>query len=147
MATPLIVNGGLRYSACCIEPFLGPESLPHGDALTATLESRSLSTRSVSSCRVGASPNASSGNAMIAPRSFKQLSNNGNDYTDTETADLLGISLGRLRNKLFAGQPLPPRIRPPGCRNRLWPGQAVHAWLEQFTVTVTDSESRSITRS
>ncbi len=55
-------------------------------------------------------------------------------YTDQEMARLLGISLGRLRNKLTAGNPLPPRIQPPGCRHRLWPRQAVHAWLEQFTV-------------
>ena len=59
-------------------------------------------------------------------------------YTDTEIAGLLGISLGRLRNKLCAGSPLPPRIQPPGCRNRLWPCQAVHDWLEQFIVTVAD---------
>ena len=62
----------------------------------------------------------------------------GKYYTDTEIARLLGISLGRLRNKLCAGSPLPPRIQPPGCRNRLWPCQAVHDWLEQFTVTVAD---------
>ena len=65
-------------------------------------------------------------------------SNDGNYYTDTEMARLLGISLGRLRNKLCAGSPLPPRIQPPGCRNRLWPCRAVHDWLEQFTITVTD---------
>ncbi|MCU7838978.1 MAG: hypothetical protein KZQ94_06335 [Candidatus Thiodiazotropha sp. (ex Troendleina suluensis)] len=63
----------------------------------------------------------------------------GKYYTDNEIAGLLGISLGRLRNKLSAGQPLPPRIQPPGCRNRLWPSQAVHEWLAQFTITVTDS--------
>jgi hypothetical protein len=66
-------------------------------------------------------------------------SNDGKYYTDTEIAGLLGISLGRLRNKLCAGSPLPPRIQPPGCRHRLWPCRAVHDWLEQFTVTVTDS--------
>jgi hypothetical protein len=60
----------------------------------------------------------------------------GKYYTDTEIAGLLGISLGRLRNKLCAGSPLPPRIQPPGCRNRLWLCQAVHDWLEQFTVAV-----------
>jgi len=65
-------------------------------------------------------------------------SQHGKYYTDTEIAGLLGISLGRLRNKLCAGSPLPPRIQPPGCRNRLWPCQAVHDWLEQFTVTVAD---------
>ena len=41
---------------------------------------------------------------------------NGTYYIDEEVADLLGISLGRLRNKLCAGNPLPPRIEPPGCR-------------------------------
>ena len=65
-------------------------------------------------------------------------SKRGKYYTDTEIAGLLGISLGRLRNKLCAGSPLPPRIQPPGCRNRLWPCQAVHDWLEQFTITVSD---------
>ena len=56
-------------------------------------------------------------------------------YTDQDIARLLGVSIGRLRNKLTAGSPLPPRIQPPGCRNRLWPREAVHAWLEQFLVT------------
>ena len=62
----------------------------------------------------------------------------GTYYTDDEVADLLGISLGRLRNKLCAGNPLPPRIEPPGCRHRLWPSRAVHDWLEQFTIKVMD---------
>ncbi len=56
-------------------------------------------------------------------------------YTDQDMARLLGISLGRLRNKLTSGSPLPPRIQPPGCRNRLWPKEAVHAWLGQFLTT------------
>ena len=68
-------------------------------------------------------------------------SKGGRYYTDTEIAGLLGISLGRLRNKLCAGSPLPPRIQPPGYRNRLWPCQAVHDWLEQFTITVTDPDT------
>ena len=38
---------------------------------------------------------------------------NGTYYNDDEVANLLGISLGRLRNKLCAGNPLPPRIEPP----------------------------------
>ena len=58
----------------------------------------------------------------------------GKYYTDKEVAGLLGISLGRLRNKLSAGQPLPPRIQPPGCRNRLWSCEAVNDWLAQFTI-------------
>ena len=71
--------------------------------------------------------------------------NSSNDckyYTDNEIARLLGISLGRLRNKLCAGSPLPPRIEPPGCRNRLWPRQAVHEWLAQFTISVTDLQTQ-----
>ena len=60
-------------------------------------------------------------------------------YTDTEIPRLLGISLGRLRDKFCAGSSLPPRIQPPACQNRLWHLQAVHDWLEQFTITVTDT--------
>jgi hypothetical protein len=59
-------------------------------------------------------------------------------YTDVDIARLLGISLARLRNKLTAGDPLPPRIEPPGCRQRLWPRAAVHAWLARYTITATD---------
>jgi hypothetical protein len=59
-------------------------------------------------------------------------------YTDSDVAELLGISIGRLRNKLTSGSPLPPRIQPPGCRNRLWPREVVHAWLEQFLITGAD---------
>ena len=66
-------------------------------------------------------------------------SRKGKYYTDSEIAGLLGISLGRLRNKLSAGHPLPPRIQPPGCRNRLWCCEGVHEWLAQFTVTVSSS--------
>ena len=42
-----------------------------------------------------------------------------------DLARLLDISIGRLRNKLTSGSPLPPRIQPPGCRTRLWPWAAV----------------------
>ena len=61
-------------------------------------------------------------------------------YTDNEIADMLGISLGRLRIKLSAGHPLPPRIQLPGCRNRLWACNAAHEWLEQFTIAMSRSE-------
>lgn len=63
-------------------------------------------------------------------------------YTDADIARLLGISLGRLRNKLTAGNPLPPRIEPPGCRHRLWPCRAVHAWLAQYTVAAMTPPAR-----
>ena len=76
----------------------------------------------------------------------KHLHGDGTYYTDNDIAQLLGISIGRLRNKLTAGSPLPPRIQPPGCRNRLWLREAVHAWLEQFLVTssVTDHQAQKL---
>lgn len=72
------------------------------------------------------------------------LAKDGKYYTDSDIAGLLGISLGRLRNKLSAGNPLPPRIQPPGCRNRLWPCQAVHEWLDRFTITATDPSTYTL---
>lgn len=69
---------------------------------------------------------------------LKQIGTDEKYYTDADVAQLLGISIGRLRNKLTTGCPLPPRIQPPSCRNRLWPRQAVHAWLDQFTITVAN---------
>lgn len=53
-------------------------------------------------------------------------------YDDADLAKLLGISVGRLRNKISAGDPLPPRVRPQGCYKRLWPRQSVHDWLEKY---------------
>ena len=53
-------------------------------------------------------------------------------YDDADIAKLLGISVGRLRNKISAGEPLPPRVRPDGCHKRLWPRESVHEWLRQF---------------
>ena len=52
-------------------------------------------------------------------------------YDDADIARLLGISVGRLRNKISAGDPLPLRVRPQGCYKRLWPRQSVHDWLEK----------------
>ena len=62
----------------------------------------------------------------------------GHYYSDDEVARLLGITVGRLRNKLSAGSPLPPRIQPPGCRYRLWPCAEVHEWLAQFMMCTRD---------
>jgi len=53
-------------------------------------------------------------------------------YTDKEIAALLRITVPRLRNKLNDGCPLPPRIKPPACRHRLWPKEQVHQWLNQY---------------
>ena len=53
-------------------------------------------------------------------------------YSDADVAALLDISIGRLRNKISAGDPLPPRLQVDGFRKRLWPCQAFHEWLRQF---------------
>ena len=53
-------------------------------------------------------------------------------YTDKDIAELLNITVPRLRNKINEGRPLPPRIKPPECRHRLWPKKEVHQWLNQY---------------
>ena len=53
-------------------------------------------------------------------------------YSDADVAALLGISVGALRNKISAGDPLPPRLQPDGCRMRLWPCDAFHEWLRKY---------------
>ena len=54
--------------------------------------------------------------------------------TDDDFAVLLGITVARLRNKVSAGEPLPPYILPPNCRRRLWPSSKVNEWFARFTV-------------
>lgn len=51
---------------------------------------------------------------------------------DEDVAALLKISVQGLRNKLEAGDPLPPRAQPPGMRVRLWPRKEVEEWIRQF---------------
>ncbi|GEM_PF-2623845 len=53
-------------------------------------------------------------------------------YSDEDIATLLGISLSRLRGKIYQGDPLPARIEVPGSRTRLWSKKDVHSWLNQF---------------
>ena len=55
-------------------------------------------------------------------------------YTDEEIANLMGITLNRLRNKIHYEDPLPPRIETPSSRHRLWPVDEVHAWFENHIV-------------
>ena len=61
-------------------------------------------------------------------------------YFDHEVAVFFNITLNRLRNKVSAGDSLPPRIEPPGCRHRLWPKNQFHEWLEMHTVTTTKTK-------
>jgi hypothetical protein len=51
---------------------------------------------------------------------------------DEDVAVLLRVSLKSLRNKIEAGDPLPPRSEPPGMRVRLWPKRQVEEWILQF---------------
>lgn len=51
---------------------------------------------------------------------------------DEDVAGLLKISVQGLRNKLEAGDPLPPRAQLPGMRVRLWPRREVEEWIRQF---------------
>ena len=53
-------------------------------------------------------------------------------YDDADLAKLLGISVGGLRNKISAGDPLPPQVRSQGCYKRLSPRQSVHDSLEKY---------------
>jgi len=67
-------------------------------------------------------------------------------YYDTEIATLLGISLSRLRSKIYQGEPLPARIEIPGSRTRLWNKHDVHSWLDQFKKQDTLFDPRSPVR-
>lgn len=51
---------------------------------------------------------------------------------DEDVAALLRVSLKSLRNKIEAGDPLPPSSQPPGMRVRLWPKKQVDEWILQF---------------
>jgi len=55
--------------------------------------------------------------------------------TDKEFSELLGISIGRLRNKVSGGENLPRRIEPNGCRTRLWPAEEVYMWLDKYLIS------------
>ena len=54
--------------------------------------------------------------------------------SDREIAELLGISVAALRNKIACGAALPPRIQPSGCKHRLWSIDDVQKWLKKFRV-------------
>ena len=51
---------------------------------------------------------------------------------DKDVADILGISIKSLYNKINLQHPLPAYICPPSTRVRLWPVKEFHAWLSRF---------------
>ncbi len=55
-------------------------------------------------------------------------------YHDDDIADLLGISVAGLRNKVDAGDALPPHTKLPRIRARLWPKKETHDWIRQFLI-------------
>jgi len=54
--------------------------------------------------------------------------------SDDDVSRKLKISKSRLRAKLSADQPLPPRIQVPSSRVRLWDMDEVDEWLKSFEV-------------
>ena len=66
-------------------------------------------------------------------------------YTDIQIADLMQISLSRLRAKICHGSPLPNRIELPESRTRLWKRDEVHDWLDKYSVS-SDTSKASIRR-
>lgn len=55
-------------------------------------------------------------------------------YHDEDVAKMLGISLAGLRNKVDAGDALPPHTKLPRIRARLWPKKETHDWIRQFLI-------------
>lgn len=53
---------------------------------------------------------------------------------DEDIAKLFNMTLKGLRNKVDAGDPLPPYTDLPGLRVRLWPRKAVEEWILKFVV-------------
>ena len=64
-------------------------------------------------------------------------------YSDEDIASLLGISLSRLRGKIYQGDPLPDRIQVPGSRTRLWSKKDVHKWLDQFKMQANLDDTKT----
>ena len=51
---------------------------------------------------------------------------------DDDICKVFGISKSRLRAKLSANEPLPPRIEIPESRVRLWRMSEVYNWINKF---------------
>jgi predicted DNA-binding transcriptional regulator AlpA len=65
-----------------------------------------------------------------------------NDFlNDRQLAEILGISIQSLRNKISSSENLPDRVQLPGCRKRLWPTKKVYQWLEMYTVSSIENKS------
>jgi hypothetical protein len=65
-------------------------------------------------------------------------------FHDDDVAKLFRMTVEGLRNKIDAGDPLPPYSNPPGLRVRLWPKDEVKEWVMKFVVgqsVVFDNQS------
>lgn len=58
--------------------------------------------------------------------------------TVDDLAALLRLAPGTIRNKLSRGESLPPSVRLPGCRRRLWREHEVKEWLHHRTIKSAD---------
>ena len=66
--------------------------------------------------------------------------------SDQNVADILGISLKSLYNKVSQQDPLPVYICPPSTRVRLWPVKDFHEWLAQFRYETSQSARTQLDR-
>lgn len=66
--------------------------------------------------------------------------------SDQNVADILGISLKSLYNKINLQHPLPTYICPPSSRVRLWPEKDFHEWLSQFRSETSTSVNGQLNR-
>ena len=63
---------------------------------------------------------------------------------DPYVADLLGMSVKALRNKVARGDPLPPFIQPPGMRVRLWPRDGFDEWMASHIAATEVAKPKSL---
>ena len=64
--------------------------------------------------------------------------------SDPFVADLLGMTVKALRNKVARGDPLPPFIQPPGMRVRLWPRDGLDQWMASHIAAPVSATAKSL---
>ena len=69
-----------------------------------------------------------------------------NDFflTDAQVAGFLSISIETLRNKIVAGDPLPPFRQIPNCRARIWLADEFRKWLMEQPITKSVASTQAI---
>ena len=67
-------------------------------------------------------------------------------FHDEDIAKLFKMTLRGLRNKIDAGDPLPPYTNLPGLRVRLWPRKAVEEWVLKFVVGYPEAANSTLVK-